>query len=69
MIQGNMWMEDFGDKKQEAFDALEIVRRYRLNQQCFVGRPAPSFRYWKSTPPYTTLNAEEIFSDELSTEN
>lgn len=52
MVQGNMWMEDFGTKKAEALQALQIVKKYRFNQQCFVGRPGPSFRYWKSTPPF-----------------
>lgn len=47
MIQGSMWMEDFGNNKQEAQDALEIVKKYQFNQQCFVARPAPHFRYWK----------------------
>lgn len=47
MVQGNMWMEDFGDKKQEAYDALDVVKKYGFNKQCFVGRPGPSFRYWR----------------------
>lgn len=48
MVQGNMWMEDFGTNRQEAHEALAIVKKYQFNKQCFVGRPGPSFRYWKS---------------------
>jgi hypothetical protein len=63
MVQGNMWMEDFGNNKQEAYDALEIVKKYRFNQQCFVGRPGASFRYWKSSPSLTA-EVSEFASEE-----
>ena len=71
MVEGNMWMEDFGNKKAEAFQALAIVKKYRFNQQCFVGRPGPSFRYWKSTAPFMALDAAEeaLFSADESLEN
>ena len=34
--------------KQEAEKALAIIQAYRLNRQCYVGRPDPSFRFWLS---------------------
>ncbi len=49
MIDGNMSMVDFGTKQAEAFKALRVVKKYKFNQQCFVGRPGPSFTYWKRT--------------------
>lgn len=30
----------------EAGLAVAIVKRYRMDRQCFVGRPNPSFTYW-----------------------
>lgn len=50
MVQGNMWMVDFGNKESEARDSVAVVKRYRFNQQCFVGRPQASFYYWKASP-------------------
>ncbi len=43
---GNMWLLDFGDKEVEARRALEIIRHYRMNSQCFVGRPDPGMQYY-----------------------
>lgn len=30
----------------EGQQAINAINRYRLNRQCFVGRPGPSFTYW-----------------------
>lgn len=46
IVEGSHWISDFGGKRQEAFKAYAIVKRYRLSKQCFVGRPAPSMTYW-----------------------
>ena len=46
LVEGNMWMLDFGGNRAEAQRSRSIVRHYRLNKQCFVGRPDPSMRYW-----------------------
>lgn len=45
---GKMWLLDFGPNQQQAEQALQIIRHYRLNQQCFVGRPQPSMQYYLS---------------------
>ncbi|MCE1274248.1 MAG: hypothetical protein LWW75_06980 [Chlorobiales bacterium] len=45
IVDGNHLMFNFGDKKMEALKALKIIKYYRLNQSCFVGRPDPSFSY------------------------
>jgi hypothetical protein len=46
LVSGNMWMLDFGNKQDEAKKAEAIVKHYKFNRQCFVGRPDPSFTYW-----------------------
>jgi hypothetical protein len=45
IVDGSHWMFDFGNKGQEAAKALEIIKRYRMDHSCFVGRPGPSFKY------------------------
>jgi hypothetical protein len=47
IVDGSHWMFDFGPKAQEARKALQVIKHYRLNQSCFVGRPGPSFTYMK----------------------
>jgi len=39
-------MLDAGPNKNELDRAKQIVQRYSMNKQCFVGRPNPSLRYW-----------------------
>ena len=46
LTAGNMLMLDFGDNRAEAIRARSIVQHYRMSEQCFVGRPNPSMRYW-----------------------
>jgi len=45
IVDGQQWVFDFGDKKNEARRALSIVHHYGINQSCYVGRPNPSFEY------------------------
>lgn len=45
IVDGSHWMFDFGSKRNEALAALRVIRHYRMNQSCFVGRPDPSFQY------------------------
>lgn len=45
IVDGNHWMFDFGNKKNEAVKALQIIKHYQMNRSCFVGRPDPSFQY------------------------
>jgi len=45
IVDGSHWLFDFGSKGDEAKKALAIIKRYRMNQSCFVGRPDPSFQY------------------------
>lgn len=47
IVDGSHWLMDFGTKKSEAKQALQIMRQHGFSQHCFVGRPQPSFEYWK----------------------
>lgn len=46
IVEGSHWIADFGGRRQEAFQAFNIIKRYRMSKQCFVGRPGPSMTYW-----------------------
>ena len=45
IVDGNHAMFDFENAENEARMALRIIKYYRMNQSCFVGRPDPSFSY------------------------
>ena len=45
IVDGSHWMFDFGNKRNEAYRALKIIKHYGMNRSCFVGRPDPSFQY------------------------
>jgi len=45
IVDGNHWVFDFDQKKDEALLALRIIKHYGMNSSCFVGRPDPSFTY------------------------
>jgi len=46
ILVDSMWLKDFGTNRSEAWQALRVIRRYRLNRQGFVGRPDPSMEYY-----------------------
>ncbi len=45
IVDGSHWMFDFGSNKAEAEKVFSIIRYYRMNSICYVGRPDPSFTY------------------------
>jgi hypothetical protein len=45
VVDGSHWLFDFGNNKDEADKTLAIIKHYRMDQSCFVGRPHPSFSY------------------------
>jgi len=45
IVDGNHLMFNFGDQRVEALKALKVIKYYRMDSSCFVGRPDPSFRY------------------------
>ena len=46
LVDGNQWILDFGNKKNEALRSAFIVKHYKFNKQCFIQRPNPSMTYW-----------------------
>ena len=64
VVDGTMWMLDFGTNKVEAYKALEIIQHYRFNSQCFVGRPNPSMKYWlvNGAAPTGSVSGEDCIS-------
>jgi hypothetical protein len=59
-----MWLLDFGDSQAEAERALDIIKHYRMNGQCFVGRPDPSMEYFlvDGQPPRGHFPGEDCVS-------
>ncbi len=47
IVEDSHWLMDFGSSRSEAEKALEIIQFYGFRHYCFVGRPGPSFKYWK----------------------
>jgi outer membrane protein OmpA-like peptidoglycan-associated protein len=45
LAEGNNWLFDFDQSQVEANQALSIIRQYRMNSVCYVGRPQPSLTY------------------------
>ena len=46
IVVDNMWLLDFGASSTEARQALKVIKFYRMNSQCFVGRPQPSMEFY-----------------------
>lgn len=64
IIQGSRWLMDFGNKRNEAEKTLSILRHYRANSQCYVGRPDPSMTYilTNGNSPRGRMNGEDCIS-------
>jgi len=41
VVEGGHWILDFGPSQAHAEMAENIIRHYKMNSICFVGRPAP----------------------------
>lgn len=46
IVVGSMLLLDFDNNESEARQALQIIKHYRMNKQCFVGRPDASMEYY-----------------------
>ena len=64
VVEGNHWIMDFENKKAEARHALRIIKHYRLDQMCFIGRPKPSMTYFLShgNAPSGSMPGEDCIS-------
>lgn len=40
VVDGDHWILDFGAKRKNAERARDIIRHYKMNRICFVGRPS-----------------------------
>jgi hypothetical protein len=47
IAEGNHWLMDFGSNQAEAQQSLDVIRRHGFTFACYVGRPDPSFTYWR----------------------
>ena len=47
IVHANSWLFDFGWKYNEAKKALTIIKKYGFTKTCSVGRPDPSFKYFR----------------------
>jgi len=61
IVDGSHWLFDFGDDRSAARQTLRIIRHYRMDQSCFVGRPDPSFTYMLTdgNAPAGAVNGED----------
>jgi predicted phage baseplate assembly protein len=61
IVEDDHWILDFGDSEIEAREALRIIQHYRMNKQCFVGRPDPSMEYYlvNGQAPVGALEGED----------
>jgi len=48
IVAGDTLLKKFGARRDEARQALRVLRHYRIDRQCFVGRPKPSLEYYLS---------------------
>jgi hypothetical protein len=49
VVDGNHYLFDFGSSQKEARQTLRIIKYFKMNQSCFIGRPHPSFQYMLSS--------------------
>jgi hypothetical protein len=69
IVDGSHWLFDFGNKQDEARQALRVIKHYRANRSCYVGRPSPSFSYLRvgNRTPTGQLSGEDCVSLNPST--
>ncbi len=49
IVEGSMWLLDFGSDQTSTIKAYYIIKFYKFTSQCFVGRPDPSMEYFLSS--------------------
>ena len=64
VVHGSMLMLDFNKKKADAYKAVKIIKHYKLDRQCFVGRPHAPMQYYtvKGKAPKGALSGEDCIS-------
>ena len=64
IVDGNVWLFDFGRNYREALRSLQIIKHYKMDQICYIGRPFSSFKYLLSSgkAPSGSLPGEDCVS-------
>ncbi|GEM_PF-2127581 len=64
VVAGSMWMLDFGANQANAQKAVEIIKYYNMDKQCFVGRPDAPMMYFTSggKSPQGAFTGEDAIS-------
>ena len=64
VVNGNVWMLDFGTNQAGAEKAASTIQFYKMNAQCFVGRPNPGMTYYKvnGAAPTGAMDGEDAIS-------
>lgn len=64
IVDGVSRLFAFGNKLSEAQKALKIIKYYKMNRTCYVGRPNPSFTYLLSNgnAPSGSMSGEDCVS-------
>ena len=68
IVDGSHWLLSFGSNRGEADRTLGILRSYRSNQLCFIGRPNPELTYIlaSGSPPSGGLAGEDCIRHDLA---
>jgi hypothetical protein len=46
VMDGALWLLDYGPDRTAAEDAARIIHTYALNRECFIARPHVVMQYW-----------------------
>jgi len=46
VMDGALWLLDYGADRAAAEEAVRIIRTYSLNRECFIARPHVVMQYW-----------------------
>jgi hypothetical protein len=46
VMDGTLWLLDYGQDRAAAEEAAHIIHAYSLNRECFVARPHVVMQYW-----------------------
>jgi 2-haloacid dehalogenase len=68
VVQGDGWILDFGSSEANAARARDVIGYYRLDRQCFVGRPDPPMMYFTvgGAAPHGPMAGEDAIPFDLS---
>lgn len=61
VVHGSMLMLDFGSNRSHAQRAVQIIKHYKMDRQCFVGRPNAPMKYFtvKGSAPRGAISGED----------